>query len=273
MHRQFTQKKFSTFCNFPDIVFLFITFLTIFSSNNSFAASSAFTHGEKQLFQIRWGFIPAGEVTLEVLKPDNSPPDAAYHFILTAKTYPAIDIFYKYREKVESFTSSNVEHSILYKKLLDTRSPRDITVNFDWLKKEAIYTNFKNTLEPILIEPGTLDPLSSLYYIRNQQLHENLILKRPITDGKKAVKGTVKVLKKETLNINGQSIETYKLEPELKDVKGVFEKSKNAKLHIWVTTDHRKMLVKLKSKVRVGSFVAELVETNNLLSPTDQKTD
>jgi hypothetical protein len=48
----------------------------------------------------------------------------------------------------------------------------------------------------------------------------------------------------------------------MKDVKGVFEKSKDAKMFIWVTADERRMLVKLKSKVVVGSFVAELVEHN-----------
>jgi hypothetical protein len=44
----------------------------------------------------------------------------------------------------------------------------------------------------------------------------------------------------------------------------VFEKSENAKIQIWVTADKRRMPVKIKSKVLVGSFVGELVSVTGL---------
>jgi len=50
------------------------------------------------------------------------------------------------------------------------------------------------------------------------------------------------------------------LEPNLKDIGGVFEKSKDAKISIWVTADHRRIPVMIKSKVIVGSFVGELTD-------------
>jgi hypothetical protein len=53
--------------------------------------------------------------------------------------------------------------------------------------------------------------------------------------------------------------DTYLVEPDLKDIGGVFRKSKNAKLEVWVTSDNRHIPVKIKSKVIVGSFVAELI--------------
>jgi len=49
-----------------------------------------------------------------------------------------------------------------------------------------------------------------------------------------------------------------------KDVGVVFEKSKNAKIQVWVTADKRRMPVKIKSKVVVGSFVGELVSATGL---------
>jgi hypothetical protein len=49
------------------------------------------------------------------------------------------------------------------------------------------------------------------------------------------------------------------VEPQLKHIGGVFKKSKDARLQIWVTTDKRHLPVRIKSKVIVGSFVAELV--------------
>ena len=45
----------------------------------------------------------------------------------------------------------------------------------------------------------------------------------------------------------------------MKEVRGVFEKSKNARLLVWLTADGRHLLVKAESKVAVGSVLAELV--------------
>jgi hypothetical protein len=50
------------------------------------------------------------------------------------------------------------------------------------------------------------------------------------------------------------------LEPDLEHIGGVFEKSKNAKLMVWVTADEARIPVKVKSEVIVGSFVAELIK-------------
>jgi len=58
--------------------------------------------------------------------------------------------------------------------------------------------------------------------------------------------------------------DTFLIEPEIEHVGGVFEKSKNAKIQVWVTADRRRMPVKIKSKVVVGSFVGELVSATGL---------
>lgn len=58
--------------------------------------------------------------------------------------------------------------------------------------------------------------------------------------------------------------DTYLIEPEIKQLDGVFEKSKNAKIQVWVTADNRRMPVKIKSEVVVGSFVGELVSATGL---------
>jgi hypothetical protein len=54
------------------------------------------------------------------------------------------------------------------------------------------------------------------------------------------------------------------VEPDLKHVGGVFKKSKNAKLRIWVTADARRIPVKIESEVIVGSFVGELVSAEGI---------
>lgn len=226
------------------------------------AGTLPFQDNEILKFKIRWGFIPAGEVVLEVAPQTEINHQQALHFILTAKTYEAIDLFYKFRERVDSYVDTAVSKSLLYKKNQSGKRKRDIEVVFDWQKNQAQYTNFGEALAQIELLPGTLDPLSALYHLRMMGFETDKALHRPVTDGKTIVQGQARIIGKEKIKLFGTTYDTIILEPDMKDVKGVFEKSKNAKMYIWVTDDERKMLVKLKSKVVVGSFVAELIEHN-----------
>ncbi len=222
-------------------------------------SSLPFKNGERLEFQIKWLFIPAGRAVLEVLPPSSIIPGAAHHFVLTASTYPAIDLIYKFRERIDSYTSALIDRTVFYKKRQQGNTERDITVHFNLKRNTSQYTNFKEVLPPIKLPKGTLDPLAALYFIRCQPLIPGQTIERPITDGKKVVIGRLRVIKREVIRLAGHYYKTIKLEPELKEVKGVFEKSKNARMYVWVTDDKRKILVRLKSQVVVGSFTATLV--------------
>jgi len=218
-----------------------------------------FSPGERLTFQVRWAFIPAGEVVLEILPFENVNGIKSYHFAMTARTYPLADPFYKVRDRIDAFTDAEMTHSILYKKNQKGKSKRNIIVSFNWEKKEAQFSNFDEKREPVSISPGSFDPLSVFYAFRLFDLKEDIKISAPVTDGKKFVIGEARVLKKEKIYAADEWHETFLVEPDLKHIGGVFKKSKNAKLRIWVTADKRHLPIKIKSKVAVGSFVAELV--------------
>jgi len=76
--------------------------------------------------------------------------------------------------------------------------------------------------------------------------------------------GEATVIKREKITVADRTYDTFLVEPDLKHIGGVFEKSKKAKLEIWVTADTQKIPVKIKSKVIVGSFVAELISAEGM---------
>lgn len=254
-------------------VFLCSLFWALLGSGAAPAAPAAdlpFQQGERLSFQITWGIIPAARVTLEVKPVEPAGSVAAYHFILEAQTLPVIDLIYHYRERVDSYVTAGVQESLLYKKVQESRHPRDIVVQFDWDQGVARYTNFGEAIPPIPIRPGTLDPLAALYYIRTQALRGEFDLEQWVTDGKKLSRGQARFMQRETLSIHGKTYQTIKIEPDLREVTGVFEKSPEAKMFIWLTDDEQKLLVKLKSKVRVGSFVAELLAEESTFHAKNQ---
>ncbi len=202
---------------------------------------------------------------LEVLPMANINGINAYHFVLTAKTNAFVDVFYKVRNRIDSYTDIDMTHSILFKqKKNEGNTKREIIVNFEWGKNEAQYSNFGQKNKPISIRPGSFDPLSVFYYVRLIDLQVGAAISRPVTDGKKSIIGKTTIIKKETINVAGQTYLAFLFEPDIEHVGGVFEKSKNAKIKLWVTADTRKIPLKIKSKVVVGSFVGELVSAEGL---------
>jgi hypothetical protein len=222
-----------------------------------------FIPGETLFFEVSWGIIPAGRAVLKVGIGHLEDHPEGYHFSVEAYTYPLIDIIYKVRDRIDSFTDKAVEKSLIYRFEGKGKKPKSWVVHFDWQRLKAQYTEGQRSREAIDIPPGTLDPLSIFYAFRLQPLSEGLSLSSPVTDGKRCVIGSARVLKKEKIKVPAGTFETYLVEPDLKEVRGIFEKSPGASLHVWVTSDGKSIPVRIKSKVIVGSFVAELTSIQN----------
>ena len=230
------------------------------SESDSFPAQHPFVPGEKLTFALKWGNIPAGEAVLEVLPIEILKGEPVYHFVMTARTNSFVDVFYKVRDRIDGYASLDMTRSVLYKtKQHEGNHKRDIVVNFDWQSRQAQYSNSGKTREPIPLMEGSFDPLSALYYTRMTDMHKDEYITRPVTDGKKNTLGVVSVLKRETIEVSHVTYETFLVEPDTKDIGGVFKKSDDAKIHLWLTADERRIPVKIRSKVAVGSFVGEVV--------------
>jgi len=224
-----------------------------------------FQPGEKLVFRLKWSFIPAGEAVLSVLPVESLDGKPVLHFMMTARTNDFVDAFYKVRDRIDAYTDLGMTHTVLYrKKQHEGNTKRNVTVTFDWQKKKAHYTTENEAREPIDIYPGSFDPLSIFYRVRLFSFSNRDDIEHPVTDGKKCVIGKAKIVRRETLRLSSGTYDTYLIEPDLKHVGGVFKKSKNAKIRLWVTTDKRHYPVKIKSKVAVGSFVGELVSAEGI---------
>ena len=255
-------------------VFLFFTIVSWLYLPNSEAEVSRtpFFKGERLFFHLRWGVISAGEATLEVVSDPSAADTEHFRFVMTARTTPFIDRFYKVRNRMESVTDGKMTRSLFFdKNQNEGRSSKVAQVRFDWSRNESCYFSQERCKYTLLLPPGTFDPLSAFYYVRSLPLEDQFSIERPVTDGKKCILGRAKVLRREMVTVPMGTFDTYLLEPEIEQVGGVFKKSKGAKIYIWVTADERKIPVKLQSKVIIGSFVGELVSANGLISSTEQK--
>ncbi len=219
-----------------------------------------FRPGEKMHYVLKYGVIPAGEASLEVHDMDEIQGEEAYHFVMTARSNAFIDIFFKVRDRIDSYTDTGMNHSLYYKKdQKEGGTRRKIRVDFNWDKNESTYVNFDNEPKVLNQPPGAFDPLSVFYFSRLLDLQKGKKYEHPVTDGDKTMMGILRVMGRETIRVPAGVFNTLVLEPDLQKVEGVFFKEQKAKIKLWVTDDEHRLLVMMKSKAIVGSFVAELV--------------
>jgi len=222
-------------------------------------AELPFGPGEKISYDISWTFVRAGSATLEVLPNGSIEGKKALHIRALAKSTPFIDTFYKVRDSIESWVDLGVNRAYLYKKdQSEGDYVRNYLIRFD-MNGSVAYRYSKGTLKNAVIIPqGCFDPLSMLFFFRTKPLSVGYEFAAPVTDGEKAVVGRARVLRRETVTTPAGTFDTFLVEPEVKEIGGVFRKSPNATLHVWITADARRIPVRVQSKVVVGHFTMEM---------------
>jgi hypothetical protein len=238
-------------------IILLLAFTTHLSATEENGVNKS---SEKMTFQVRWAFIVAGEATLEFFPDEQLYYTRVNRYLYRARTSEFADLFYKVRDTIESYMDADLNRSIIYRKKQRGKSTRDINVTFNWDSKTAQYTINGSSMPPIEISPDTFDPLTVFYAFRSKLSDDNKEMKINLTDGKRYITAVARTVKKEAIKVAGKKYNTVLVEPRMEGVGGVFQKTKNAKLKIWVTDDNRRIPVRIKSKVAVGSFVADLVD-------------
>ncbi len=231
-----------------------------------------FEPGEKLTFNLRWGVFSAGTAVLEVHPMKDIDGEEVHHFSLTVRTNAFVDRIYKVRDRIDAYAGGAMEGSTLYKKKQrEGRHERDIVVTFDREGGYAQYSNFGKEDEPIEIEPRTFDPLSVFYAFRMMPIEENSRVELYVSDGRTLQLGEGRVGGRETVRVPAGEFDAVLVEPDMRDVGGVFEESDDATLRIWISDDERRIPVRLSSKVAVGSFYADLIEIDgeNAAPPPD----
>lgn len=243
--------------------------LLIFSTHTplwGFENTMPFAPGEKLEYVLRWENVPAGSASLEVLPHTTVNDEPAHHFVMTVRSNKFIDLFYKVRDRIDAYADMEMTRSLHYqKKQHEGRHKRDEIVIFDWQNSQAHYSNFGEKQEPIALLEGSFDPLSAFYFTRTTPFEVDSQIQRPVTDGKKNVIGRLTVRERETITLqNGQEYETYRVEPEMSHIGGVFKESEDARIELWLTADARRIPVRIRSKVVIGHFIGELVSAGGL---------
>jgi hypothetical protein len=177
--------------------------------------------------------------------------------LTTAQSRPAITKFFPVDNRVESVMNPATllpEH-LMFKRR-EGKKKEDIEYTFH--QKEGRATVVKGgTTETVEIPPGTHDVISCLYFARNElSLQPGSSLTMNVFHDKKNRKVEVRVEEIETLSGPWGEVETARV-LVIMPFQGLFLNQGN--IRVWFTTDDRRIPVRMKAKIIIGSIVADLV--------------
>lgn len=212
-------------------------------------------------FEVKWGIFSVGRADMRVVEVVDFDGQPAYHAVSTARSNAFCDGFYPVRDLNESWIHVVDLRSLGYSKSLREGSFfRDEWVLYDYERrtfssKRTDKDGASSRSEgPI---PGEVqDILSSLYYIRARRLKvgDEVVLD---VNTKSNWPLTVKVLKKETVEVPAGRFKTVVVEPFVRE-EGIFVQ-KGKSLKVWLTDDERHMPVFMRVEVFFGHVSAYLL--------------
>lgn len=226
------------------------------------ADKSAPWAGEELKYGLYYSFIKAGTAYIKTRGISTLGGRDAYVIQTTAFSASAIDPFFKVRDINYSWLDAENFYSLGYSQSVREGSyKRDEWLTFDY-ENNLYYGEVQKKSEPRVIsgalDSPVLDMLTSLYFVRAQELTPGKDAVFDIVNREKQYPLLVKVLRKETVKTAAGKFDCIVVEPQFRG-EGIFV-SKGKSLQVWLTDDEYKMPVKMKTEVFIGSVSAELLE-------------
>ncbi len=220
--------------------------------------------GERADYDINYLGVNAGRFSLRILPYKQINGRKVYHVHGEARSSKVFSLFYSLNDTIETFIDFEALAPHRFQVILDeSKQKRNSLELYDSEKGETFFWNRLNHHKRGYVEvkdtfpmrPFSQDSLSALFFIRAQSIREDEPLQFPVVSEGKNWDAVVTLVKREDLNTPLGRVKTMKLKLETQ-YQGVLKKQGDS--HIWVTDDHRRVLVRLEAKVRIGSIVAEL---------------
>lgn len=234
-----------------------------------FMPNDAFRVGERFVFDVRFGFITAGEAIMVIHDSDYYKGRECYRIEFRVNSLPFFSTFYK----VEDHYSSLLDMKGLFpwrfeQHIREGGYIRDFTADFDQVELVA-----RTPEGNYPIPPYVHDVVSAFYFCRTldytgfrpgQKVHLQNFYKDSTFQLDIKYKG------KQTIEVDAGMFHCIVIEPLVRE--GGLFKSEGSIL-VWLSDDERKIPVQVLSKIVIGSISAELREYSGVNGPITAKIE
>jgi hypothetical protein len=220
-----------------------------------------FGPGEQLTLRITYLHLLAGRATLSVL-PAEHRGAPVMQFVAEARSQGFFAWLFRFRVRdrtVATWDPGRGCSLAIVKQLNEGRAHRDQRVSFDPATGRAEVDDRKVEQRFFEVGPCALDVLSALFVARRRGFAEDDRMTLPLFDNGKRYELGLRFLGRERLDLPeplGRKVPTVIIEPLLQEGTGLFVKK--GRLKIWFTDDDRRIPVRIRTKVAIGSVSADL---------------
>ncbi len=223
---------------------------------------SAFKIGEKLTYRLHYGFIDAGEATVEVKETDYSRLGREFfHVVGKGRSLGAFNWFFKVDDRYESYMDQESLMPWRFVRRIEEGKYKKSQDYVFYQHRKAV-DNGKGLVYEIPI--GAQDMISSFYYARtldfsNIKEGDTFTVQTFMDD--ELYDLNVKYLGKETISLRKGKFRCMKFVPVVQEGR-IFKDSED--LQVWITDDENKIPILAKAEVLVGSIKMEMVAYEGL---------
>lgn len=227
----------------------------------------AFNKGEILVFRIHYGIIDAGIATLEVINEEKKfGPREVYHVVGTGITNEFFDVFFKVRDRYETYIDMEAIVPWLFIRRVDEGGYKiNQNVVFNQHKDEV-----KSSGGSFKVPDNIQDLLSTYYYLRTLDFSKCKVgdtFKQEAFLDDEIHKFAYKYLGKETVTTSLGTFRCLKFCPTL--LKGRVFKSEEDMV-VWITDDLNKIPIRAEARILVGSVKLDLKEYAGIRNPISE---
>ena len=200
--------------------------------------------GEGADYQVKYGIFSVGRGSMQVMKLDTVRGKESWHIQFRVRGgVPG----FRVNDRMESWIDTRTLASLRFYQQLDQG-------NYERERRFEIYpgsTFVEDEREPQPTVELPLDDGSFLYFIRTIPLEvgQEYSFDRYFRPDRNPVR--IQVLRKERIRVPAGEFETIVIRPIIK-ARGIFSEDGHAE--VWLTDDDRRLMVQMKSRMKVGSL-------------------
>ena len=208
--------------------------------------------GEELKYAAGFRFFPAGEAII-TFYADSLNGESVYRLTTSVKTNSFLDVFYEVRDEIQSWL--NPEDLSLKKTIQTIREGSYHRDHQSIIQGDSI-TVSGNKIRNL---PGRVyDPISYVYYLRNQDLSIGNSYKFFSYDRNKIREVIVNITAEETVLVSAGIFNCLKIEPVSNDGNPLLKN--NGHMRVRLSDDSLRLPVKIEQKTNIGTMVMKLKE-------------
>lgn len=226
--------------------------------------NEAFKRGEKLTYRMHYGFINAGEVVMHVMEENKLIGGrSTLHIIGIGETNSSFDLFYKVRDRYESYIDE--------KAIIPWLFIRRVQEGGYKLSENLIFNNYKGTVDrdgQIFQVPENVQEMTSAFYYARTIDFTNAkpgdIFEFPCFVDKEVWPLKIKYIGKETIKSDIGKIRCIKFCPVVQKGR-IFKKEED--MTAWISDDKNRIPIRAQAQVLVGSIKMDLMAYAGLANP------